>query len=93
MRIAVGIVLLASLLGCKTVAPEGSDAIRVTRNAADVEHCKTIGAVQTVPPYALPGDDLREIRNRTVAVGADTVLLNASRSPSTSGVAYRCRTS
>ncbi len=91
MRIAVTAVLVASLLGCRTVAPSGSDAVHITRNAADIEHCKPVGAVQTIPPYALPGDDIKEIRNRTVAVGADTVLLNASRSASTRGVAYRCR--
>jgi hypothetical protein len=90
MRRAVSILLVAALLGCTTAAPGGND-VRVTRNATDVEHCKPIGAVQTVPPYALPGDDLQQIRAKTVAVGADTVLLNASR-VSTAGIAYRCRT-
>jgi len=92
MRRVAAILLVASLLGCATTAPGGHD-VRVTRNAADVEHCKPIGAVQTVPPYALPGDDLEQIRSRTVDLGADTVLLNTSRRASTSGVAYRCRTS
>lgn len=89
MRTLVGLVLVASLLGCKTAGPV--DGVRITRNAADVEHCKTIGAVQSIPPYALPGDELREIRSRTIAVGADTVLLNVARSAGTHGVAYRCR--
>jgi len=44
---------------------------------SEVEHCRPIGAVQSVPPYALPGDDMEQIRSRTIAVGADTVLLNA----------------
>ena len=91
MKRAAGLVLVASLLGCSSV-PQGDDAVRVTRNAADVEHCKPIGAVQTVPPYAFPGDDMQQIRSKTVAVGADTVLLNGSR-VSTAGVAYRCRIS
>lgn len=93
MRTAVSIVLVVSLLGCKTVVPGTSEAVHITRDAADVERCKPVGAVQSVPPYAFPGDDIKEIRDRTVAVGADTVLLNASRSVSTKGVAYRCRTS
>ena len=88
MRRVAGILLVASLVGCST--PGG---VLVTRNAADVEHCKPIGAVQSVAPYALPGDDMKQIRNRTEAVGADTVLLNTSRKASTSGVAYRCRSS
>jgi hypothetical protein len=46
--------------------------------------------VQSIPPYAFAGDDLKEIRSRGVAVGADTVLLNVSRTATTSGIAYRC---
>jgi hypothetical protein len=91
MRRVSSILLVASLLGC-TTAPGGQD-VRVTRNAAEVEHCKPIGAVQSLPPYALPGDDMEQIRSRTIAVGADTVLMNTSRKASASGVAYRCRTS
>jgi hypothetical protein len=67
--------------------------VRVTRNAADVEHCKHIGAVQSVPPYSLPGEDLERIRNRAIEVGADTVLLDGSRRESFSGIAFRCRAS
>jgi hypothetical protein len=92
MRRVSSILLVASLLGCTTAAPGGQD-VRVTRNAAEVEHCRPIGAVQSVPPYALPGEDMEQIRSRTIAVGADTVLLNTSRKASASGVAYRCRTS
>jgi hypothetical protein len=90
MRIVIGIVLATSLLGCKASAPPVIDGIRITRNAADVERCKTIGAVQSIPPYAFAGDNLKEIRSRGVAVGADTVLLNVSRTATTSGIAYRC---
>jgi hypothetical protein len=64
--------------------------VLMTRNATDVEHCKPIGAVQTIAPYSLPGDDLEALRDKTLAVGADAVLLNTSRA-STSGVAYRCK--
>jgi hypothetical protein len=67
--------------------------VRITRDAADVERCKHIGAVQSVPPYATPGEDMEQIRDRSVAIGADTVLLNTSRKASVSGVAYRCRAS
>jgi hypothetical protein len=90
MRIAVGIVLVSALLGCKTAGYK--DGVLITRNVADVEHCKALGAVQSIPPYAFPGDDLRAIRSRTAAVGADTVLLDVSRTANTSGIAYRCHT-
>ena len=92
MRSVAVILLVAALSGCTTTA-SGSHEVRVTRDAADVEHCKHIGAVQSVGPYALPGDDLEQIRSRTVAIGADTVLLNTSRKASVSGIAYRCRAS
>lgn len=93
MRIIAGIVLACSLLGCKAGAPPAVDGIRITRSPADVEHCKKIGAVQSIPPYAFPGDNMKEIRSRGIAVGADTVLLNVSRTATTSGVAYRCQVS
>jgi len=91
MKRVASVLLVASLLGC-TSSPPGKE-VRVTRNAADVEHCKHIGAVQAVPPYATPGDDMAQIRIRTEEVGADTVLINTARKSSTSGVAYRCRVS
>jgi hypothetical protein len=88
---SVAVILLATVLfGCAT---SGGRDVRLTRNAADVENCKHIGAVQSVPPYAVPGEDLEQIRNQTVAIGADTVLLNKSRKAATSGIAYRCRAS
>jgi hypothetical protein len=90
MRSIAALLITSLLLGCASTAPGG---VRITRDAADVEHCKHIGAVQSVPPYALPGDDMEQIRSRTVAVGADTVLLNTSRHAGTSGIAYRCRSS
>ena len=88
MRRLASVLLVAPLFACTSVGPGD---VNVTRKAADVEHCKPIGAVQTIPPYAFPGDDLKQIRAKTLAVGADTVLLNASREI-VAGVAYRCRT-
>jgi len=93
MRSISALVLASVLAGCVSRPPDGGREVRLTRDATDVEHCKHIGAVQSVPPYALPGDDLEQIRSRTVAIGADTVLLNASRKAGTSGIAYRCRAS
>ena len=92
MRCVVSIIVAIALCGCAS-SGSVSHGVRVTRNAADVERCKHIGAVQSVPPYSLPGEDLERIRNRAVAIGADTVLLDTPRGDSRFGVAYRCRTS
>jgi hypothetical protein len=92
MRSVVAILLVAALFGCASSSSR-DHGVRVTRDAAVVEHCKHIGAVQSVPPYSVPGADLEQIRSRTVAIGADTVLLNTARRESVSGVAYRCKAS
>jgi hypothetical protein len=92
MRRIAAILVMAALFGCTTTAPI-VDGVRVTHDATDVERCKHIGAVQSVPPYANPGDDMEQIRSRTIAIGADTVLLNQPRKASVSGIAYRCRAS
>ena len=84
----IGIALYGCASGSSMV-----HGVKITRNAADVGHCKHIGAVQSVPPYSLPGEDLERISNRALAVGADTVLLNTTRKESASGIAYRCRAS
>jgi hypothetical protein len=70
----------------------GAQDIPVTRNTAEVEHCKAVGPLQSVPPYIMPGDDLRQMRNQAVGLGADKILLTGPRVLSTAGVAYRCRT-
>jgi len=84
--------LVVALSGCAGTSSV-KHGVRVTRNAADVEHCKHIGAVQSVPPYSLPGEDLERIRNRAIEINADTVLLDGSRRESVSGIAYRCHAS
>ncbi len=92
MRCVATMLIATALCGCASTGSV-SHGVKVTRNAADVERCKHIGAVQSVPPYSLPGEDLERIRNRALEVGADTVLLNTSRSEAASGIAYRCRIS
>lgn len=89
MRRVASIIVAIALSGCAS-SGSVSHGVRLTRNAADVEHCKHIGAVQSVPPYSLPGEDLERIRNRAVAIGADTVLLDTQRGEARSGIGYRC---
>jgi hypothetical protein len=69
----------------------GAKEIAITRSMAEVEHCKPLGAVQSVPPYVIPGDDLKQLRNQSVPLGADTILLTSPRLVSTAGIAYRCK--
>jgi len=78
-----------ALFGCTTLAP-GAHEVTVTRDAAKVEHCKALGSVASVPPYIAPGDDLKQLKNKAVGLGADTVLLTGPRVVSTAGVAYHC---
>jgi hypothetical protein len=92
MRCVVIMFFAIALCGCAG-SRSIKHGVRVTRNAADVEHCKHIGAVQSVPPYTMPGEDLERIRNRAIEVGADTVLLDGTRRESVSGIAFRCRAS
>jgi len=92
MRCVAIMFFAIALCGCAGTSSV-KHGVRVTRNPADVEHCKHIGAVQSVPPYSLPGEDLERIRNRAIEVGADTVLVERSRRESVSGIAFRCRAS
>ena len=62
----------------------------ITRDVAAVEHCKALGSVASAPPYVLPGDDLKQLKNQALGLGANTVLLTGPRFVSTAGVAYQC---
>lgn len=74
---------------CTTLAPHAED-IRVTSEANDVKSCAAVGSVRSVPPYVMPGDDLKQLRNQSLALGADTLLVD-SRVVFSSGAAYRCK--
>jgi hypothetical protein len=39
----------------------------------------------------MPGDDLKQLRNQALPLGADTILLTSPRLVSTAGVANRCK--
>lgn len=90
-RISVSLLtLVAALSACTTVAPQAND-VRVTRETADVASCHPVGSVRSVPPYILPGDDFKQLRNQSISLGADTILVTSPRLVMTSGVAYRCK--
>lgn len=81
---------LAALVGCTTLAP-GAREVTITRDTGQVANCKALGSVNSIPPYMLPGDDLKQLKNKSIGVGADTVLITSPRLVSTAGIAYRCR--
>ena len=76
--------------GCTTLAPTAA-GIPTTRDAATVSNCKAVGPVASVPPYILPGDDLKQLKNQAVGLGGDIVLITGPRLVSTQGIAYRCQ--
>lgn len=81
---------IASVLaGCTTLAP-GADAVRITHDPAQVASCKAVGSVLSSPPYVMPGDDLKQMRNEATALGGNVILRTGPRVLATRGVAYRC---
>ncbi len=69
-----------------TLAP-GADRVKLTENTSDVAGCKVVGNVTGLMPM---GDKQfyfeATLRNRTVGLDGNTVLLTARGE----GVAYRC---
>lgn len=89
MKLASLVVAAAACTACTTVAPQ-AEKIRITRDSAEVAKCKAIGSVASTPPYIMPGDDLKQIRNQALPQGADTILITTPRFVSTQGVTYKC---
>src|ERR1051325_3958848 len=73
----IGAMLLVTLLGCTSLAPQ-AEKIRVTSTGADVEQCKVLSAIESRPPYIGPNDGVNQLRNNAAALGADTLLLTSS---------------
>lgn len=75
---------------CTTLAPK-AQAVATTRDETVVTNCKAVGNVASIPPYILPGDDLKQIKNQAVGLGGNTVLITGPRLVSTQGIAYSCQ--
>jgi hypothetical protein len=80
--------LLLALSGCATMAP-GAKEVRMLK-APDAASCTAAGAVYSIPPYILPNDDLKQLKNQAIALGANAVLVTGPRVLVTRGIAYRC---
>ena len=93
MKRCLIIISLFVLIGCSSSirsAVPGSELIRVTQNGADVTQCKPLGEVHAYPPFFLPGDAERTIRNRTVVMGGNTVLTSSTDLVVANGFVYKC---
>ena len=72
--------------------PPTSNLIRDAADyAAQVQKCKLLGKVQATPPYALPSDWKKKVRNQAGALGANWVLADTEGLKSTvDGEEYLC---
>lgn len=71
--------------GCVALAP-GTEKVRLTRQAADVAHCKAVG---TVDAQGNSATDLRHrIQNEALGLGGNVVYLTTS--VGNEGEAYQC---
>ena len=78
-----------ALVACTTLAPN-AESTRIARSTAAVAACHPVGPVRSAPSYVMPGDDYRQLRSQTAALGGNAVLVTAPRLISTAGVAYHC---
>jgi hypothetical protein len=91
MRIAVALTAIL-ISGCTTTLAPGASDIVVTRKSADVKNCSPLGSVQSSGQSVMPGDDVKELRNQALGMGADAILVTSPiiSQSGTSGLAYRC---
>ena len=86
LTLAAVVVLSSSCVMTVRLVP-GADRVTLTENASDVAGCKVVGNVSGL----MPSGDVQfysesQLRNRTVGLDGNTVLLTTPRE----GVAYRC---
>jgi hypothetical protein len=91
MKRAIVCLAVLTLTACATAVAPQAEAIRTTTNPADVAKCAVVGSVEAEPPYMMPGDDLKQMKNAALVLNADTVFVTR-RAGKSQGVAYRCAT-
>jgi len=87
LGLALAIAGLAMVAGCASVVPR-SEAVVLTRESAAVSGCKEMGTIQSWLSFSFRDAD-NQLRNRALALGADTVLVS-SPFGDTTGTAYLC---
>lgn len=83
------LLLCFALTSCTTTLAPQAMKVRTTETPEDVENCVVVGSVQAYPPYIWPGDDLKQLQNRALLIGADTVFVT-SRHSTVLGIGYKC---
>jgi hypothetical protein len=85
----VGVAACALATGCSTVSlAPGADQVAVTRNAADVAACTSLGKIQASSPMLTDPDAERQLQNQTFNLGGNVLLFDSSLQRS--GAAYHC---
>jgi hypothetical protein len=86
------IVFLFTILaaGCASLSA-GGQRVPFTENIADVQGCKLLGNVSAPPPYGLPDDWKKKLRNGTADLGGNVVFTEGAPLIGVpSGHAYAC---
>ena len=89
MRLIASVIAVFLFAGCTTAVVPQAEAIRVTRNKAEIAQCQILGTVEAHPPFVWPGDDVKQLKNKAAPLGADTVFVTNSVGTIV-GVAYKC---
>lgn len=83
------VAVCATAAGCSTVSlAPGADAIKVSRNPADMAGCGSLGNVGHPAPMMTDPDVERQMRNETVNLGGNALLVTSQFGRT--GIAYRC---
>jgi hypothetical protein len=82
--------LIAAIGAILICAQAQAEDIVVVKDPSVVESCTKLDTLHSWPPYILPNADIRQMKKRAAALGADTLLI-VSRSVSSTGIAYRCK--
>jgi hypothetical protein len=88
-RFPLILVAISGVVACTTRLTPQAEAVRVTRNSADVTACKQLGFVESRPPYSTPNDAMNEMRNKVAILGGN-VLFITNYGIKATGVAYVC---
>jgi len=85
--------------GCATVTPApGAEAVKVTKNPADVTACRAMGNVDSRAAHGNVLNITPVLRNQVIGLGGDTLLLTfdprdhvvSNPGDLATGIAYKC---
>lgn len=81
---------LIFLSSCASLTVEG-EKVTLTENRSEVQKCRAMGKVVSQPPYALPSDWKKKLRNAASELGGNWVFTEGAGFKSdVVGEAYLC---